>query len=67
MNGAIPKMVWSRWTSRTRDDRRWHTERIDTTDRTIPQATTDVIDRITRTRAERHQGRLPLAQGWKQG
>jgi hypothetical protein len=58
------QMKWTRWTAWTHHDRRWQTQVIDTTGRSIDQAAQDVARWIGDVRRAWAGGRLALAAGW---
>ncbi|MGZ0150382.1 hypothetical protein ACXJJ3_25215 [Kribbella sp. WER1] len=47
INNGWPHMTWDRWTGWTKDDPRWHTHRLDTTDRPLTQSVNDLEQWIT--------------------
>ena len=64
VDGSNPGMAWERWASWTREDPRWQTELIDTTDVHVTRTAGDVRNWIARSRGLHEQGALPLGQGW---
>jgi hypothetical protein len=60
INGSWTDMVWDRWSTWTKDDRRWHTHRLDTTERSVAESVDDLEQWVT---AQRNAD-LPLSKGW---
>ncbi|OIJ68435.1 hypothetical protein [Streptomyces mangrovisoli] len=58
------EMVWGRWTDWTATDRRWSTEVIDTTDRSLADSTDQVELWAVNQREALRSGRLGLTRGW---
>ena len=62
--GGWDEMCWQRWTSWSRDDPRWHTTVLDTTNRSVEATASQLRGWMIRSRSAQAAGHLPLAPGW---
>ncbi|WP_433011463.1 hypothetical protein [Kribbella sp. CA-294648] len=64
INGSWPAMAWDRWSEWTKQDPRWTTHLLDTTEKPIAQSVDALEHWLTTQRTAHHAGQLPLAKGW---
>jgi hypothetical protein len=67
IDGSWADMAWDRWSTWTKDDRRWDTYLLDTTGRSIAQSVDDLEHWVMSQRTAHRSGQLALSKGWVDG